>query len=665
LLLRLNNISRSFGGQALFRDVSLDVRRGDRIGLVGPNGAGKTTLLRIAAGDDSPNTGQVIIPRGVRVGMLRQEIDPTRACSVKEEVSSVFAHFDDLEQTIELLEKMMSEHGIDGRDVPSDLASRYEEARTAFDHADGYGRTARMEKVLAGLGFSPEDFIRPLNTFSGGWLMRVELAKLFLTSPDVLLLDEPTNHLDLPSIEWFEETIQTFKGGVVIISHDRMFLRKHTNRIAELELGNFSLYETGFDTYLHEKAEQRARLTQLKKTQDKQIAQTERFIERFRYKNTKSKQVQSRIKELQKQKRVVLQEQDKRSIKLRIPPVERSGDVVLKLDQVDKAYGDTVVYRGLDFQLRRGDRLSLVGPNGSGKTTLLRLAAGVLPFEGGDRKIGHNVKLKYYAQHQMEALDPTRTVLEELEEAAKEPEDRTRCRSHLGAFLFSGDDVDKKVSILSGGEKARLVLAKMLLRPANFLVLDEPTNHLDIRAREVLEDALSKYTGSLLFISHDRTLINALANRVVEVRAGKLREFTGTYDDYLAELNRAETGVSGSTAAVHQIGQAENESVLGAADSKMTKKERTLAREEERERRRKLNRVQRQLEEIEHTIEETEAQLDAANTRMADPEVYTDGEKVREIKAEQEALRAEISRLEDEWVTLGVIISELEASESD
>ncbi len=665
LLLRLDNISRSFGAHTLFKDVCLDVRRGDRIGLVGPNGAGKTTLLRIAAGDDPPDTGQVIIPRGVCVSMLRQEIDPSRACTVKEAVSSVYADLDELERRITSLEHEISEYGTGGQNVPPELAHRYEEARTAFEHADGYGRNARIERVLAGLGFTEEDFSRPIHSFSGGWLMRVELARLFLASPDVLLLDEPTNHLDLPSIEWFEETIRDFTGGVIIISHDRMFLRKHANRIIELELGRYSLYELGFDAYLREKAEQRARLLQQKKTQDRQLAQKERFIERFRAKNTKAKQVQSRIKELEKLKRIAIREEDRRRIRLRIPPVERSGDTVLRLDQVYKSYGDTVVYRGLDFQLRRGDRLSLVGPNGAGKTTLLRIAAGVLPFESGERKTGHNVSLQYYSQHQMETLDPSRTVLEELEEAARDPEDRSRCRGHLGAFLFSGDEVDKKVSVLSGGEKARLVLAKMLLRPVNFLILDEPTNHLDIRAREVLEDALSNYNGTLLFISHDRTLINRLANRVIEVRAGRLREFTGTYDDYLEELKRAETGVSGYTKAVHQLDQAVDGNIRESAGARMSRKERELAREAERERRRRLNRARRRMEEIEKAIEETAARIDAAIVRMADPEVYRNGEKVRGIKAEHESLKAEISRLEDEWMELGTAISELEAPSPD
>jgi ATP-binding cassette subfamily F protein 3 len=690
MLLRFDHVSRSFGVQTLFHDVCLDVHRGDRIGLVGPNGAGKTTLLRIAAGDDPPDTGQVIVPRDVRVGMLRQEIDPSRSLTVKEEASTALTRLDELERTIQRLEHEMAEHGAMGRDIPPGLAQRYEESRTSFEHAGGYGRVARVEKVLAGLGFSREDYDRPLNTFSGGWLMRVELAKLFLASPDVLLLDEPTNHLDLPSIEWFEETIRDFKGGVIIISHDRMFLRKHATRIAELELGRFYLYEFGFDAYLREKAERRARLVQQKKTQDRQIAQTKRFIERFRYKNTKAKQVQSRIKELERRERVVIPGEDRRRLRLRIPPVERSGDQVLRLERVYKTYTDTVVYRGMNFQLRRGDRLALVGPNGAGKSTLLRIAAGVLDFERGERKIGHKVTLQYYAQHQLEALDPSRTVLEELESTARGPEDRQRCRSHLGALLFSGDDVEKRVSILSGGEKARLALAKILLRPANFLVLDEPTNHLDLRAREVLEEALTGYTGTMLFISHDRTLINALASRVVEVREGRLREFTGTYDDYMKEVARAETGASGSTAAVHQIHSVRDTSKDSGSVSavqlknvkedissrasdrappdqvrpRMTKAERVRAREMKKERLRRLSRARRRQAEIERAIEVFENRVEDANVRLAEPDVYMNGGMVREIRAEQNEAQAEIARLEAEWEILEAEIAGLEGVDS-
>jgi ATP-binding cassette subfamily F protein 3 len=647
VLLRAESVARAFGGRVLFCDVSLTVGSGDRIGLVGPNGAGKTTLLQILGGDDQADEGQVSKPREVRVGLLRQEIDPSGDRSVRDEVATVFSTLDALEREMRELEERMERGGREGSEVSAALADRYDRCRVAFEFGGGFEREARVERVLEGLGFDAERRARPLCSFSGGWLMRVELAKLLLSAPDVLLLDEPTNHLDLPSIQWFEETLAGYAGAAVIVSHDRTFLRRHVTRVAELEAGRFTLFEGNYDRYLKQKAELRAHLLAQQSAQEREIARTERFIERFRYKATKARQVQSRVRALERMERVEVAPERRVGMRLRIPTPARAGEVVLRLEAIHKRYGENSVYRGVDLLIRRGDRVALAGPNGAGKSTLLRIAAGVLPFEAGERQLGHKVQVALFGQHQLEVLDPRRTVLEELEHVAH-TEDIPRLRGHLGAFLFSGDDVEKKVSVLSGGEKARLALARLLLRPANFLVLDEPTNHLDLAACEVLEQALAGYAGTLLFISHDRTLINALATRIVEVRAGVLREFAGNYDRYLDAATEAP--------AMAAPEPAEGE----AAPAANSKRERIAERERSREQVRHTRRAQRRLATLEAEIAALEGELEALSERLGAPEVYRDGEVVRAIEAERGEIRASLGRLYSEWEGLA---AELESAE--
>jgi ATP-binding cassette subfamily F protein 3 len=665
VLLRLEGISKGFAGRTLFAGVDLDVRAGDRIGLVGPNGAGKTTLLRMAAGDEASDAGRVAVSRGVRVGMLRQEIDPTLDRPVREEVASALARLDALERELAELEAEIARPG--GADVPAEVAARYDRARAAYELGGGFEREARVERVLAGLGFEPDDRGRPLRSFSGGWLMRVELAKLLLSAPDVLLLDEPTNHLDLPSIQWFEETLSAFRGGVIVISHDRTFLRRHVSRVLELEGGRWTLYEGGYDRYVAQREERRVQLVARKATQDREIAQVERFIERFRYKASKARQVQSRLKALEKVERIVVEAPSRRRLRLRIPPPERAGDVVIALEEIHKSYGATRVYLGASLKLRRGDRLALVGPNGAGKSTLLRILAGVLPFDSGRRELGHNVRVGFFAQHQLEALDQTRSVLEELASVARN-EDVPRLRGHLGAFLFSGDDVEKKVSVLSGGEKARLALAKMLLRPANFLVLDEPTNHLDVDACEVLEDALCEYQGTLALISHDRSFLNAVATRVVEVRAGQLREFLGNYDEYqraIAEAAAPGRGAVTGHGAPHAVESAP--SGLGPGEPQgpevpHPKPGGAPGRQAERLRRKARDKTAKQIEAIEAAILVRENALETLGWKLGDPEVYKSGDKVRALEAERTAAKDAIDLLYREWERLAAELEALDES---
>jgi ATP-binding cassette subfamily F protein 3 len=650
MLMQLDGLMRQIGGRVLYQDASLVVRAGDRIGLVGPNGAGKSTLLRALFGDEPPDAGSVTTARGVRVGMLRQEIDPSQEHSVRREASSALAHLDALEQEMRELEASMAELGARGGSIPAELAERYDRAVRIFESSGGFDRDARVARVLAGLGFDEAACERPLRSFSGGWLMRVELAKLLLRSPDVLLLDEPTNHLDLPAIQWFEETLESFPGAVIIVSHDRTFLRKHVDRVAELDgHGGFALYEGSYDRYLSAREQRRGELLARKANQDRQIAQMERFVERFRAKATKARQAQSRLKAIEKIERIEIAPGDRRAMRLRIPPPPRAGEVVVRLTSIRKSYGDKTVYDGVDLAVGRGDRVALAGPNGAGKSTLLRIVAGVLEIDSGERRLGHNVQVAFYAQHQLEALDPALSVLDELGRGACH-DDYPRLRSHLGAFLFSGEEVDKPVSVLSGGEKARLALAKMLLRPANLLVLDEPTNHLDIQSCEVLEQALAGYEGTLVFVSHDRTFINALATRVVEVRSGCLREFSGNYDDYLA---RSQATVPATASGASPPTPSETPGMDGPRPDK-------AARQREREQRKSRDRTARQIERIETEIERREAELEAATWRMGDPAVYSSPEPLQEAQADQARLQALIDELYRDWERLSVEVAALD-----
>ncbi len=650
MLLRLEGVARQIGSRSLFRDVSFHVNEGDRIGLVGANGAGKTTLLRIAAGLESADAGRVLVPRPVRVAMLRQEIDPTGQRTLREEAGSALAELDALEGELSTLEAAMGERGRAGEEVPAELAERYDRCRAAFEFGGGFEREARVERVLSGLGFDAESLERPLSAFSGGWLMRVELAKLLLSAPDVLLLDEPTNHLDLPSIQWFEETLGEYRGGVLLVSHDRTFLRRHATRVVELAAGKASVYDVDWERYLALRALRREEALARRRHQDRETAETERFIERFRYKASKARQVQSRIKGLERMERVEVEPEGGPSLRLAIPPPPRAGETVLTLAGIHKAYGEHVVYEGVDFSLRRGERVALAGANGAGKSTLLRIAAGALDCDRGERRVGHNVRAAFFAQHQLEAMDPNRSALEELASIAR-TEDVPRLRGQLGAFLFSGDDVDKKVSVLSGGEKARLALAKLLLRPANLLVLDEPTNHLDLSAREVLEGALRGYEGTLLFISHDRAFINALATRVVETRNGELVSHPGNYDDYLRSLRGDAPG-----SPPLPVRPQEGEGARVAA-----KRERMEARERARERTRALSRAKKRLAALEREIHDIEERQQTLTARLADPEVYRDGEAVRSVESERTVLRAELETRFAEWESLA---QEVEAAEA-
>ncbi|MBW2724145.1 MAG: ABC-F family ATP-binding cassette domain-containing protein [Deltaproteobacteria bacterium] len=661
MLIQLQDLSKFIGGRALFEHASLRLNAGDRVGLVGPNGAGKTTMLRIVAGDEASDHGEVLKSRGTRIGMLRQEIDPTQEHSVQQEAAKALARLDDLEAEMRDLEHQMSDLGDEHVEVPAAMAERYDRISAQFTHGGGYEREGRIAAVLAGLGFEESERHRPLSSFSGGWLMRVELAKLFLSDPDVLLLDEPTNHLDLPAIQWFEETVAAFEGAVIVVSHDRTFLRRHTTRVAEIDgTGRFTVYEGNYDRYLELREEQREHLLARKQNQDREIAQMERFVERFRAKATKARQAQSRVKALAKIDRIELAPDTRRQMRMKIPDPPRAGAVVMNLSQVHKSYAEKKVYEGIDFQVRRGDRVALAGPNGAGKSTLLRIVAGRLEINAGERRPGHNVEVAFFAQHQLESLRPELNVLEELERGAQ-TDDYPRLRGHLGAFLFSGDDVEKKISVLSGGEKARVALAKMLLRPANLLVLDEPTNHLDIASREVLEQALASFQGTLVFVSHDRSFINALATRVVEVNHGVLTEYIGNYDEFLARKTALEKRQATQDAAAAQEPQTASKpapkstSKPSRSEPKLSKKERAALRE----RRKAHDKVQRQIQRLEEKIQQQEALLEPFGWQLSDPGIASDAARLQELEAQRAAVQQVIDDFYRDWERLADELSAL------
>ena len=634
-MIRVDGISRRFGPQILFEDLSWLVARDARIGLVGPNGTGKTTLLRMLARRESPDAGAIHMPPGMQIGYLPQEVESVERGSALGVVLAGFPEIAELEDQLESIEAALAGTA-QGDAGAAELTRRYGELRLRFEALEGDRLESRAKAILAGLGVPAENFHRPIETLSGGWRMRVVLARLLIGAPDLLLLDEPTNHLDLEAIDWLESFLRERAAAFVVVSHDRYFLNRMVDEIAELERGRLTVWPGNYDRYIEAREVREQALEKAARQQARDVARIERFIERFRYKNTKAKQVQSRVKALEKLERIETAESSAR-IHFGLPVPPRSGDVVARIEALDKNFGSRRVYAGANLLLRRGDRLALVGPNGAGKSTLLKLLAGTVAADGGTIELGHNVHAHYYAQHQLDALDPSRSVLAELETVAASGE-RPRLRKLLGGFLFTGEDVDKPVAVLSGGEKARLALAKMLTRAANLLLLDEPTNHLDLRSREVLEDALNSYEGTLVIVSHDRYFINRIATSVALVGAGRIERFDGDYDSYLER----------------RVATAESESHAGdgadAADERGRRREEKRREAEERNRRyRERRAVEERLEPLEREIAELEARLGEVEARQADPAVYADPALAAAVARDHGEARARLAVLYARW----------------
>ncbi len=653
-MITLNHVQKQFGSKVLFKDCSLQIGVRDRVGLIGPNGSGKTTLFRMILGEESVDEGEILIAKGVKIGYLPQEVISFRGNTVLNEVLKSLTSITSLQDKMKILEEELST--IEDPQEQERLAREYGKLQERYTILGGYGLEAEAKRILQGLGFKEGDFNRLTDELSGGWLMRIALAKILLQSPDLLLLDEPTNHLDLASLIWLEEFLINYPGAMVIVSHDRVFLNHLIDRIAEIEAQQIDLYYGDYDHYWEEKEARGQILQATFKTQQRKIEQTERFIERFRAKNTKSSQVQSRIKMLEKIERIELPA-GKKEIRFHFPAPKRSGHKVVEVKHLYKRYRETVVYQGIDLTLSRGDKVALVGPNGAGKSTLVKILAGVLDFEQGEVILGKDVTRAYFAQHQFDILRPENTVFEELLSIATD-ESQTELRTLLGTFLFTGDEIEKKVSVLSGGEKSRLVLAKILLKPANFLLFDEPTSHLDISSRNVLEIALKQFQGTICLITHDRHLINEIANKIIEIDQGIPHLYPGNYDYYLYKKQQIQKEEVKKEVQV----QAEVEEKERSAIKKskvMAKEERRIKARQMDQFRRQLSSLEKRFQEVEKSLHEATQRLDQLNQRLSDPNLYLNQQETYETVQTHKQVKEQVKKLTQSWESLALELEDL------
>jgi len=651
-MLSINKLSLQYGSKHIFRDVSAQVHDGDRIGLAGVNGTGKSTLLKIMCGEQEVDPGVVSRASWFTVAYLPQEVSiELGSRSLFDEAETSFAEALAHQREFEELGRRLAELNQNSPELPQ-LLERQGDLQHLLEGHDVFRIRPEIERILAGLGFSGQDLDRPVSEFSGGWIMRLLLAKLLLQKPSLLLLDEPTNHLDLDSLTWLEDFLQQYQGAMLIISHDRAFLDRVTDKTWELSLGRLTCYKGNYSHYLVEKAQRMELERAAYDNQQALIRQTERFITRFRAKSTKAKQVQSRVKQLKKMERLELAETE-RTIHFTFPPAAPSGREVLQLSGVNKEFDGKQVFTDVNLDLQRGDKLAVVGVNGAGKSTLLKIMAGLEPAVGNIR-LGHNVILTYFGQHQARELSGELTVLDTVYHAAR---DMTinRVRSLLGAFLFSGDEVEKKVQVLSGGEKSRVALAKMLIKPANLMLLDEPTNHLDITSQEVLQEAMAQYEGTIIVVSHNRFFVNSFVNKVLEIRDGRATLYLGNVDDYLAARKRLEPDSGERKKPVPESGKP------AAADSGDRKAQR---RERARQRKQlsgKLKPWKKKVAEAEKKIGVLEEQKSALEEQMADPDLYADQQRWAETSKTYSDVQRQLERFYEQWEQTQEKIEEIEA----
>ena len=642
-MISIEGLTVEFGGFTLLDNLSFVVNKKDRIALVGKNGAGKSTLLKILAGLQQPTRGTVSVPRDTTIGYLPQQMQLEDTRTVREEAELAFAHIHETEAEIDRINRELSARTDYESEAFQALIERMTNLTDRLRLMGGTSYQAELERTLMGLGFTRGDFDRPTAEFSGGWRMRIELAKLLLRRPDVLLLDEPTNHLDIESIQWLEGFIATSANAVLLVSHDRAFINNTTRRTLEIELGHIYDYKVPYDQYVELRRERREQQQRAYDNQQKMLADTEAFIERFRYKATKAVQVQSRIKQLARVERIEVDAEDTAMLHLRFPPAPRSGSYPVIIEDLAKSYGAHVVFSRATFTIHRGDKVAFVGKNGEGKSTLVKCIMGEITDYTGTLRLGHNVRIGYFAQNQAQLLDESKTVFETIDYVAT-GDIRTKIRDILGAFMFGGEAADKKVRVLSGGERSRLAMIRLLLEPVNLLILDEPTNHLDMRSKDVLKDALRDFDGTLIVVSHDREFLDGLVDKVYEFGHGRIREHLGGIYDFLArkkmenlrELERRNTPVSPSPSAA--VASKE----MHAAPEHSTQK---LSYEEQKEQARKLRKLEKAVADSEREIANMERKISELEARMATPEGATDAL----LFAEHDNLQKALSDAMDRW----------------
>jgi ATP-binding cassette, subfamily F, member 3 len=636
-MLTVSQVGKAHAGRVLFENASLQVNRGDRVGLIGPNGAGKTTLFSLILGEQSPDAGSISLQRGVTLGFLPQESAPSGDESILELATNI-------SPAMEEARRAMRAH-------PDENSAAHHDAHARFAELDGFTLEARAKRILAGLAFRESDFHRPARTMSGGWIMRAHLARLLVMEPDLLMLDEPTNHLDLESLGWFQNHLMNYDGAILTISHDREFLNAVCQTIVEISRRQLVRYAGNFDFYLEQKRAREEQHLAAYKNQQREIETLQRFADRFRAKASKASQAQDKLKQIARMERIDAPERAEATVRFRFPQPERSGQRVVVLRDVCQGYGDLVVYRDLNLTIERDQRTVLVGPNGAGKSTLLKILAGVVPLRSGAREVGHNAEIGYFSQHRAETLVSSRTVLAEAVDGARPVPEQT-VRTVLGSFLFRGDDVFKTVGVLSGGEKSRLALVKLLLSPPNFLLLDEPTTHLDMASIDALIGALQQYAGTILFVSHDVHFIRAIATSVLHVHSGQLTPYPGGYDYYL-EKSRASSAKEALVATLsnHQPGAPAE--AVAAPRAGLGMKEIREQRRAESEKRQAAARERRAREarvrELELEILKFEEQQKTLAAQLEEPEAYADAGKALEINRQLAGVAASLKRANGEW----------------